>query len=90
MIVNSSTATRVTSSRNTLIKGSREIVFVTCEANVARSTASAWPAGTEHSRAISMSKDPARRISSFNNHGAVFSLSDLSEFEQTNSAKSLV
>ena len=36
------------------------------------------------------SRDPARRISSLSNQGAVFSLSDLSEFEHTNSAKSAV
>ena len=46
---------------------------VTRSANIARSTASACPAGTAHSRAIPISSDPARRISSFNNQGAVFS-----------------
>ena len=59
-------------------------------ANVARSTASACPAGTAQSRAISSSNDPARRISSFSSQGAVFSLSDFREFEQTSSAKSAV
>ena len=40
--------------------------------------------------AESISSDPARRISSFNSHGAVFSLSDFKEFEHTSSAKSAV
>ena len=40
--------------------------------------------------AISSSSDPARRISSFSSHGAVFSEADFSEFEHTNSAKSAV
>jgi len=48
------------------------------------------PAGTAHSRAISSSSEPARRISSFSSQGAVFSLSDFSELEQTSSAKSPV
>ncbi len=69
---------------------SREIASVTRAANVTRSTAKAWPAGTAHSRAISSSNEPARRISSFSSHGAVFSLSDFSEFEHTSSAKSAV
>jgi hypothetical protein len=79
---------RVTSSRRTLIFDSREIVSVTLAANVTRSTASACPAGTAHSRAMSSSSEPARRISSFSSHGAVFSESDFKEFEQTSSAKS--
>jgi hypothetical protein len=70
--------------------GSRESMSVTLDAKVTRSTANAWPAGTAHSRAICSSSDPARRISSFKSHGAVFSLSDFNEFEQTNSAKSAV
>jgi hypothetical protein len=41
-------------------------------------------------RGISSRREPARRISSFNNQGAVFSLSDFSELEQTSSAKSFV
>ena len=36
------------------------------------------------------SSEPARRISCFSSHGAVFSLSDFSEFEHTSSAKSAV
>ena len=70
--------------------GSREIASVTRAANAMRSTASACPAGTAHPRAISSNNDPALRISSFNSHGAVFSLSDFSEFEHTSSAKSAV
>ena len=34
--------------------------------------------------------EPARRISCLSSQGALFSLSDLSELEQTNSAKSAV
>src|SRR6185369_37202 len=45
---------------------------------------------TAHSRAISSKRDPARRISSFSNQGAVFRLSDFRELEQTSSAKSAV
>jgi hypothetical protein len=67
-----------------------EIFWVTFAAKRVRSTASACPAGTAHSRAMSSSSDPARRISSFSSQGAVFSLSDLREFEHTSSAKSEV
>ncbi len=78
---------REISSRRTVIRGSAEITSVTLPENSARSTARACPAGTEVSRAISSRHDPARRISSFSSQGAVFSLSDFSEFEQTSSAK---
>jgi len=80
----------VTSSRTTRMCGSRSIVSVTRRPKSSRSTARACPAGTEVSRAMSISRDPARRISSLRSQGAVFSLSDLSEFEQTSSAKSEV
>src|SRR5580693_865758 len=63
---------------------------VTRAAKVVRSTASACPAGTAHSRAILSNSDSARLISSFSTQGAVVSLSDFSEFEQTSSAKSAV
>ena len=69
------------------MSGSRSIAAVTASANFSRSTASAWPAGTAVSRAISISSEPARRISSFSSQGAVFSVSDFSELEHTNSAK---
>src|SRR5262249_27202983 len=59
---------------------------VTLPANAVLSTARAWPAGTAVWRANSMSNDPARRISSLSNQGAVFSLSDFNELEQTSSA----
>ena len=78
----------VISSRRTVISGSRSIASVTRREKCARSTASACPAGTAVWRAISISSEPARRISSFSSQGAVFSLSDFSEFEQTSSAKS--
>ena len=90
MMVNSFSSIRLTSSRSIAISGSREMASVTRAAKVARSTASACPAGTAHSRAISISNDPARRISSFSSQGAVFSISDFREFEQTSSAKSPV
>ena len=77
----------VTSSRTTSISGSRSMAAVTASANSSRSTASACPAGTAVWRAISISNEPARRISSFSSQGAVFSLSDFSELEQTSSAK---
>ena len=70
------------------MRGSRDTASVTFAENAVRSTASAWPAGTAQARAISRSNDPARRISSFNSQGAVFSLSDFSEFEHTSSANS--
>jgi hypothetical protein len=60
---------------------------VTAAEKAVRSTARAWPAGTAHWRAISISNEPARRISSFSSQGAVFSESDLRELEQTSSAK---
>src|SRR5215475_1666538 len=41
-------------------------------------------------RAISIRREPALRISSLRSQGAVLSLSDFREFEQTNSAKSAV
>ena len=81
---------RVTSSRVMVISLSLAMASVTLAAKVVRSTASACPAGTAHSRAIFSNCDPARRISSFSSQGAVFSLSDFSEFEQTSSAKSAV
>ena len=43
--------------------------------------------GNRRLRAISISSEPARRISSFSSQGAVFSVSDFSEFEHTSSAK---
>jgi hypothetical protein len=72
------------------MRGWCEIASVTFAANTTRSTAKACPAGTAHDRAISISNEPARRISSLSNQGAAFSLSDLSEFEHTSSAKSAV
>src|ERR1019366_1697406 len=77
----------VTSSRTTRMSGSRSRAAVTAWENLSRSTASACPAGTAVWRAMSISSEPARRISSFSNQGAVFSVSDFSELEQTNSAK---
>src|SRR5436190_8087489 len=88
MTVSSSSSICEISSRRIVISGSRVITSVTLAANSARSTASACPAGTAQPFAISISNDPARRISSFSSHGAVFSLSDFREFEQTSSAKS--
>ncbi len=90
VICSPASSTEVTSLRRTAIRQSRAIAAVTRAANVTRSTASACPAGTAHSRAISSRSDPARPISSFSSHGAVFSLSDFSEFEHTSSAKSAV
>jgi hypothetical protein len=91
MIVNPADSSMVvTSSRLTEMRGSREIASVTRAAKVTRSTAKACPAGTAHARAISSNNEPARRISSFSSQGAVFSLSDFSELEQTSSAKSAV
>ena len=66
-----------------VMSGSRSMASVTARANASLSTASACPAGTAVWRAISISSDPARRISSLSSHGALFSESDLSEFEQT-------
>src|SRR6476646_1439734 len=66
--------------------GSAEIASVTLAANVSRSTARACPAGTLVPLAMRNSSESTRRISSFSSQGAVFSLSDLSEFEQTSSA----
>ena len=74
--------------RRTVIKGSREMASVTFFAKTMRSTAKACPAGTAHCFAMAISNDPARRISSFNSQGAVFSFSDFNELEQTSSAKS--
>ena len=48
------------------------------------------PAGTALASAQLSRAEPARRISCLSSQGAVFSLSDLSELEQTNSAKSAV
>ena len=59
---------------------------VTASENFSRSTANACPAGTAVSRAIWISNEPARRISSFSSQGAVFSVSDFSELEHTSSA----
>ena len=58
--------------------------------NSTRSTASAWPAGTAEASASARRILSARRISCFRSQGAVFSDSDLSELEQTSSAKSAV
>src|SRR5271165_1957563 len=66
------------------------MVSVTACENFSRSTASACPAGTAVCAAICISNEPARRISSFSSHGAVFSVSDFSEFEHTNSANCAV
>ncbi len=46
--------------------------------------------GAAVASASSRRKLPARRISCLSSQGAVFSLSDFNEFEQTSSAKSLV
>ena len=90
MTVTGSRSISATSSRRTVISGSFEIASVTFSAKAMRSTASACPAGTAHSRAISISSEPALRSSSFSSQGAVFTVSDFREFEQTSSAKSLV
>ncbi len=90
MVKPSKSSSRVTSSRTTVIRGSRSIASPIRRENSARSTASACPAGTAHSSASRSSTDPARRISCFSSQGAVFSLSDFNEFEHTSSPKSAV
>ena len=55
-----------------------------------RSTASAPPAGTRVSSAILITRESIRRSSSFKRPTALSSLSERSEFEQTNSHRSSV
>ena len=90
MVIPSLSLMPVTSSRRIVISGSRSIAAVTRRAKSKRSTARAWPAGTAVAVAISSRSEPARRISSFSSHGAVFRLVDFKEFEHTSSAKSAV
>ena len=80
----------VTSSRTTVMSGSRSMASVTAAEKFSRSTASACPAGTAVCAAICIRRELDRRISSFSSQGAVFSLSDFSEFEHTSSAKCAV
>src|SRR5215470_1843337 len=70
------------------MRGSRRMASLMRRENSTRSTARACPAGTALASAQASNGEPARRISCFRSQGAVFSLSDLSELEQTSSPKS--
>src|SRR6185295_628795 len=80
----------VASPRTRRMSGSAATVAVTSRAKASRSTARAPPAGTFTRSATFTMSESSRRISSFRRPEAVSSRFDLSELEQTSSARSPV
>ena len=76
----------VTSSRRISMRGSFSMAWVASRENSPRSTAKAPPAGTRLSWAQRISKDPNRRISSFNSPAALSTRAAFRELEQISSA----
>ena len=76
----------VRSSLRMVTSGQLSRAWVASRENSSRSTASAPPAGTLDRSAQSVSKEPSRRISSFNNPAALSRRAAFRELEQISSA----
>ena len=77
----------VTSSRMSCTRGCCSSARVIASEKASRSTESAPPEGTACASPAEMTSEPRRRISSFSIPAALNGWFDLSEFEQTSSAR---